>query len=274
MRVAAVTWELRNISQEGEFYDHLFEVLQTCAELGATVAVLPEFFSFELLSVTRKFDESQVASIMSPHWNAIVGALEEGASQHHMAIVGGSHIVGKINRCPIVTPRGETCFVDKHVLTQYERSPMGLQPCDSCQVHQQLGACVCYDCEFPAGARAIAEAGAKVLAVPAFTETRHGFHRVRRCCEARAIENQMFVVHASLVGSIGSEPIPSATGSSAILAPCIEPFPENGVLAETPFNQESVAVADLDFGLIEVVRATGDVRNWQDRDAATWHPTR
>lgn len=274
MRVAAVTWELRKISREGEFYDHLIEVLQSCAELGAAVAVLPEFFSFELLSANSQVDESEVASMMSPHWNAIVGALSEGASRQQMTIVGGSHIVGKINRCPIVTPSGETFFVDKHVLTQYEKSPLGLLPGDSCRVHQDLGACVCYDCEFPAGAKAIAEAGAKILAVPAFTETSHGFHRVRRCCEARAIENQMFVVHSSLVGSIGFEPIPNATGSSAILAPCIEPFPENGVLAETPFNQESVAIADLDLGLIDEVRTTGDVRNWQDRDAATWSPTR
>jgi predicted amidohydrolase len=100
----------------------------------------------------------------------------------------------------------------------------------------------------------------------------HGFHRVRESCRARAIENQVFVVHASLVGSLGREPVPSTAGSSAILAPCVEPFPADGVLAETRLNAEEIAVAELDFEALVASRESGDVRNWHDRSRGDWTP--
>src|SRR3569832_94081 len=111
----------------------------------------------------------------------------------------------------------------------------------------RLGVTICYDSEFPESGRALAEEGVLVQCVPAFTETQRGFQRVRWSCRARAIENQNFVVHASLVGSLGREPAPSTYGSSAILTPSIEPFPIEAVLAETELGEEGVIVADLDL---------------------------
>jgi len=129
---------------------------------------------------------------------------------------------------------------------------------------------VCYDCEFPESSRVLAESGMLVQVVPAFTETRHGFGRVRWSCHARAIENQLFVVHASLVGSLGREPVVSAVGSSAVLTPPIEPFPPGAVLAETDFGVEGVALAEIDFATLLKAREGGDVRNWNDRNRGDW----
>jgi predicted amidohydrolase len=43
------------------------------------------------------------------------------------------------------------------------------------------------------------------------------------------------------------------------------PFPETAILAETPMNQEAVAVADLDWESLLAARESDDVRNWHDR---------
>ncbi len=109
-----------------------------------------------------------------------------------------------------------------------------------------------------------------IQCVPAYTETKHGFHRVRWCCHARTVENQIFVAHSSLVGDLGREPVLKTFGSSAVLCPPLHQFPESGVLAETEMNEEGIAITDLDLDLLEEARATGDVRNWHDRHSSSW----
>jgi predicted amidohydrolase len=177
------------------------------------------------------------------------------------------------NVCHVVDSRGEhTTAQEKVKLTTYEREVWKIAPGRGLSTlpDQQTSVLICYDSEFPEAGRALAERGVLLFCVPAFTETMHGFHRVRHSCHARAIENQVFVVHSSLVGSLGREPVPNAVGSSAILAPSFEPFPANGVLAETTMNEEEIAVAKLDFNALRKAREEGDVRNWHDRDAEWW----
>ncbi|RYG45024.1 hypothetical protein EON79_13610, partial [bacterium] len=111
---------------------------------------------------------------------------------------------------------------------------------------------------------------AKILAVPSWTETQRGFQRVRWSCQARAVEHQTFVIHASLVGGFGYEPVPDSVGSSAIIAPSVEPFPVEAILAQSPYNEESLIVADLDMAMLDEARLRGEVRNWEDRDRGTW----
>ena len=134
----------------------------------------------------------------------------------------------------------------------------------------QIGVTICYDCEFPESGRALAEAGVLIQCVPAFTETQHGFQRVRWCAQARATENQVMVIHASLVGSLGAEPVLTTYGSSAILTPSIAPFPMSAILAETELNCEGIAKVDVDLDWLATSRSRGDVRNWNDRHVSDW----
>ena len=55
-----------------------------------------------------------------------------------------------------------------------------------------------------------------------------------------------------------------------IAAPSVEPFPVEAILRETPLGEEGVIVADLDTTKLEVARAYGEVRNWDDRDKGDW----
>lgn len=272
MRVVAssIAWKIRRVTCFAEFEQHLEALVQACPDSG--LIVLPEFFSFELLSAYGEGPEAMIK--LADDFTKITAVLQRLALLKSATIVGGSHVarVGSSyqNLCPLVTAT-EVTLQAKVKLTQFEMhefrltAGMGLR-----KPYRDIASLICYDSEFPEAARVLAEAGATTLCVPAFTETIRGFQRVRWSCQARAIENQIFVIHSSLVGSLDREPVPVTYGSSAILAPSVLPFPESAILAETPLNEEGVATAELDFELLAACRQSDDVRNWQDRAPSRW----
>jgi predicted amidohydrolase len=274
MKIAAAAWKLLPINREEDFFSHLREFFDRAADVGAEWLVLPELPILELLSLEPHISETDAVDFLLDYAETYEQTLAIYARAFGIQVVGGSHFrreLGLLNTCSVVERAG-TRRQPKNNLTRYEREPWGLDQGIGLTSFDdpRIGVLICYDSEFPEAARSLALGGVEVLFVPAFTESRHGFQRVRWCCQARAIENQIFVVHASLVGGLGREPVVTTYGSSAILAPSHEPFPESAVLAETPLNQEGIAVAELDFEELARCRQGGDVQNWNDRDSSTW----
>lgn len=274
MKVSAVSFRIREISSFQDFVQHIEDLVRQVSVQEANLAVLPELLTLELLHLAPGIKEHQIPSYLASFESEYLASLENLAKSYSLAIVGGSTISrNNTNICPVVSPDGQMTFHPKNILTQWEAVEWGLNPGignpDPCLPN--LGVLVCYDSEFPEATRLIAENGAKLLVVPSYTETQRGYQRVRWSCLARAIENQIFVAHSALVGSLGREPVAQTYGSSAILAPSIEPFPVSAILSETKFNDEDIATAPLDFGLLENARNTGDVRNWNDRNLGRWH---
>jgi predicted amidohydrolase len=69
---------------------------------------------------------------------------------------------------------------------------------------------------------------------------------VRYCAQARAIENHMYVIHSSTVGSLPMVPAVSLNyGQAAIFTPSDFAFARDGILAEGIPNQETMVVAEL-----------------------------
>lgn len=272
MRAAVFSWRLRPATQFADFEDHLREAVALGTAAGADLLVLPENITFELRPMCNGPDEEFARFLASYSYSELLAELSR---RYAMTIVGGTHYVRgdrEIENHALVAEEGRVLGQPKCVLTQWEITELAISPGSGTRLYAggRLGALVCYDVEFPRAARSLAEAGALALAVPAFTETAHGFHRVRSCAHARAIELQIFVLHASLVGGLGVEPAPRATGTSAILAPSVPPFPATGVMAETPWDEESLAVAELDFDALVLSRDSADVRNWHDRNRGDW----
>lgn len=273
MRVAAVNWEIRPIRSKEDFFSHAFEILEKCEEKRAELVVLPEYFSLELAQLWPDSKSTR----LSEQLNQIdLDPLFQSARKSGLGVVWGSTFREEsdqiLNRSQIQWRTGSVEYQDKLVMTQFEFHDWNMSAGSGVTrlKDPRFGVAICYDCEFPELCRIHAESGVECLIVPAFTETRHGFSRVRFSCHARAIENQIFVVHSSLVGTLGREPVPSTYGTSAILAPPIGPFPADGVLAESEPNVEGIAVADLDFEALEWGRNNGDVRNWHDRHNGPW----
>jgi deaminated glutathione amidase len=106
-----------------------------------------------------------------------------------------------------------------------------------------VGLMTCYDLRFPELARALVDAGAEVLVVPAaWVAGPHKVDHWRTLARARAIENTAFVVAAG-------QPGPRYTGHSLVVDPLGE------VLAEAGEGPE-VVTAVLDHTLLERARRT------------------
>jgi predicted amidohydrolase len=276
IRVAAVNWKLRHVRRDSEFFGHFYDLVEKAHAAGAAIIVVPELMVLELLHLEPKLKEVDVPRYLMQYSDAIEAWIQRISENSGLVLVGGSHFKetpeGIVNACAIGHPSLGLVIGAKNNLTQYEKEMWGLATGNSLVKlpDRRVGVTICYDSEFPEAGRALAEEGVTIQCVPAFTETAHGFHRVRYSCHARAVENQVYVVHSSLVGDLGREPVPGTYGSSAILAPPLSQFPANGILAETPVNEEEIVIADLDMDLLEEARATGDVRNWHDRKSSDW----
>ncbi|MBL8068223.1 MAG: hypothetical protein JNM28_07220 [Armatimonadetes bacterium] len=275
VRAAAVSWAIQECASPDAFLGHAADLVGRAARLGAELVVLPESIDLERISYHGPIPQEDVAATLASEFPQVRAHCESLARDYGITLVAGSHlheVEGQYFNSALVCTPDSSFLQPKNVLTQWELEEWRISEGQGLKLaeDQRLGTLVCYDSEFPGSARALCEAGAKILAVPAYNEFPRGFHRVRWSCHARSVECQVFVIHSALVGSLGREPVSRTYGSSAILCPPVEPFREDGILAQTPFNEESIAVADLPIGLIEEARDRDDVRNWHDRDKGNW----
>jgi predicted amidohydrolase len=123
----------------------------------------------------------------------------------------------------------------------------------------KLGMSICYDLRFPHLYRALAQAGASVLAIPSSFTVPTGQAHWQLLMRARAIENGCFVIAAAQAGKheIGR----STYGHSIVVAPWGE------VLAEADGETAGVTFADIDLAL--VAEARGRVPSLQHDRAYT-----
>jgi len=129
-----------------------------------------------------------------------------------------------------------------------------------------IGVLVCYDSEFPELPRHLADQGVLLLFVPFCTDERRGYLRVRYCCHARAIENQIYVITSGVVGNLPNvENMDIHYAESSILTPCDFAFARDGIAADTAPNTETIAFADLRLSDLRVARQSGATRNFRDR---------
>ena len=112
----------------------------------------------------------------------------------------------------------------------------------------------------------MADQGMQILFVPFLTDTQNGYSRVRICAQARAIENECYVV---IAGSVGNLPrvhnMDIQYAQSMVFTPCDFSFPTNGIKSEATPNTEMIVIADVDLDLITELHNHGSVKNLKDR---------
>jgi len=108
-----------------------------------------------------------------------------------------------------------------------------------------VGLSICYDLRFPELYRLLADAGAKVVVVPAAFMLHTGRDHWEVLLRARAIENQCYVVAAGQIGD--HEPGRTCFGRSMVVDPW------GIVVAQAP-DRVGVTVADLDLDALTRVR--------------------
>lgn len=270
IRVATLQYFIRPVRSFQEFHAQVEGLVDTAADYKCQLVVFPEYFTTQLLTLAdiRRPIREQIRDLAGqvPQYMEVMSAL---ARKHGIYLVAGtipvmtSQNVVK-NRCHVFAPSGEHGVQGKLHMTRFEKEEWDVTPEDDLAVFEtnfgRIAVAICYDVEFPEIARAAARKGVDILLVPSCTDDRQGYLRVRYCGHARAIENQIYVVQSSTVGSLPSVPAVFLNyGQACILTPSDFPFARDGILAEGQPNLETMVIAELNLVSIRKSRETGTV---------------
>ncbi|WP_255530166.1 carbon-nitrogen hydrolase family protein [Novosphingobium sp. NBM11] len=211
IRIAAAQYPIELLPSFEAWEAKLARWVEEAVVRGADCLVFPEYAAMELAGTDPAAAGDLAASLelviaLGEAYDAACRAL---AVKHGIVLLGGSRPFRRddgivVNRARLHTPDGGGGYQDKIVMTRFERELWGVSGGDTIQVIDTpaglVGIAICFDVEFPLIARAQAEAGARLILAPSATDTMQGFWRVRIGAQARALENQCFVVQASTVG--------------------------------------------------------------------------
>ena len=277
LRLATAQYDIGFLKNWSDYRAKIDRWVSEAAGSGAKILLFPEYFSMELASlfpeVVYKSLSKQLESLQAilPDFTDLYSEL---ARQHGLYIQAGTYPVRQVggsyrNRAWLFRPDGSSDFQDKLLMTRFENEQWLISAGDEIKVldteYGKVGINVCYDSEFPMIARKQVEAGADLILVPSCTDTLAGYHRVRIGCQARALENQCYVVQSPTVGQAPwSEAVDVNVGAAAIYTPVDYGYPDNGVLSIGVLNQTQWVYADIDLSAIATVRGSGQVFNARD----------
>lgn len=276
VRIATCQMQARAVKDFEEFIGQVEYFVDVAADYEADFILFPELFTLMLLSAEEKeLSPIEAIEALSRYTPRIRNALSQMALTYNINIIGGSHPTrmddGDIHNVAYVCLRdGSVHEQEKMHPTPNEAYWWNIRGGDSIDVIQTdcgpIGILICYDSEFPELARRLVDEGARIIFVPFATDSRQGYMRVRYCSQARAIENQCFVV---LSGNVGNLPnvanMDIQYAQSCILTPCDFPFARDGIAAEATENVETLTISDVNLADLSWARAEGTVRNLADR---------
>jgi len=244
---------------------------------GAKILLFPEYASMELASLLGKEIYSslskQLAEMQALH-NDYLDLFRELAKKYQCIIQAGTFPVkmdsgAYRNRAYLFMPDGQFDYQEKLMMTRFENEQWLIQKGEELRCfnteYGKIAINICYDSEFPMLARKQVEAGANLILVPSCTDTVAGYHRVKIGCQARALENQCYVVQSTLVGNAPwSEAVDVNIGAAAVYTPVDRGFPDNGILAEGKLNTVQWVIAEVSLSACGTVREQGQVFNYRD----------
>ena len=234
------------------------ELVHDAADRGATYVQLPEYFNF--LSPPRAMPAA-AETIPGPTTEQLAQVARSRSIHVHLgSLIERAHEPEKVfNTSVLLDPEGRIAAtyrkthlfdVDIPGAIAYHESDV-IVPGERLSVvdveRVRLGLSICFDLRFPELYRALAGAGAQVLAVPSAFNATTGRAHWEVLVRSRAIENHAFVLAAAQVGST-SEGI-TTWGHSMIVDPW------GVVLAESVKAGPDVLVATLEIDQVAKRRA-------------------
>lgn len=274
LRVSAVQYELQTIQSFEQFADQVTHYMKTAAEFDVDFVLFPEFLTTQLLSIGDEQGRALPIERLPEFTERYRDLFSSLAKQMNVHIVGGTHVIereGKLyNTAHLFYPDGRIAEQPKLHITPTEVKEWNMKQGDGLTVFETdkgtIAMLTCYDIEFPEIVRMAKAKGADIIFCPSCTDDRHGFHRVRYCCHARAVENQVYIVTTGTVGSLRTVDFMRANyGQAAVISPNDIPFPPAGIVVEGVINDDMIVTADLDLELLYKVRESGSVTTWRDR---------
>jgi len=283
VRVCAVQYALRAIASFEDFARHVESYVDVGDDYDADLIVFPELLGAQLLGlITSAGEPAEVMRQLALEFSSAFDALfTRLANEYERIIVAGSmpRIDGErlLNVSSVYFPNFEPVHQAKLHLTPAERTLWHFSPGrDLLVIDADFGkfaGAICYDVQFPELLKVLCNHhGVQLVVVPYMTDDRRGSWRVNTCAQARAIENQIYVVTAGMVGSLPLMTyFTSQFAQSGIYTPSDFAFPMDGVATLAAANVGQVIVADLDLAMLDRARKHGSVHAFLDSQNDTLH---
>ncbi|AJY75689.1 nitrilase-related carbon-nitrogen hydrolase [Paenibacillus beijingensis] len=286
MKVATSQYRVKMLKSFSEFEDHIRGHVESAVAQGAKLLLLPEFFTMELMTLEayRGDTDAEVKKAFEHFAKTYTSPVKEVCSklakEYGIMLAAGSHFAYDdsedryYNTAFVFLPDGHVHVQNKiHPSYELVYNKEMTTPGSRLSVFEadgvKFGVSVCYDSSFPEVARILSKLGADVILAPTACLDEWGRSRNILFSQARASENQVFVVNSHLIGAVPFPPhLPYAftfTGQSGIYAP-IQPMigTANGIIKQGEPNDESVIVGDLNLDYLKYIRDNGHNRNRKD----------
>ncbi len=276
VRVVSVQFQMRKVASFNEFCSQLEYFIDVAADYKADFVVFPEYVSIPLISIEKE-QRSTTENIekMTEYTQQYVDFCREQAISYNVNIIGGTHPTkntdGEIENVAYIFLRDGSVYTQAKIhITPSEKYWRNIEGGNSLSTIETdcgvIGVLVCYDSEFPELSRHLTDQGMKILFVPFCTDEKQGYNRVRYCSQARAVENQIYVVMSGTVGNLPDVANMDVNyAESCILTPCDFPFARDGIAATSIPNTETVVISDLNMTALNASRKSGTVQNLKDR---------
>lgn len=275
VRVGVVQWQMRPIKSVEELLAQAEFFVDALSDYNSDFILFPEFFTAPLMGLCKAGTQpTESIRFLAEFTPKIVEAMSRYAVSYNVNIIAGSMPLLEgdrlFNVAYVCERSGVVHEQYKLHITPNERDYWVIEGGDGLAVFDtdagKIGVLICYDVEFPELPRLLSQMGMDILFVPFWTDTKNGYLRVQRCAQARAIENECYVV---ISGSVGNLPqvdnLDLQYAQSAVYAPSDFAFPHDAIMSETTPNTEQLLLVDLDLDKLQELRVEGSVTNRKDR---------
>ncbi|AKO52604.1 hydrolase [Marinobacter psychrophilus] len=274
VRMGAVQWQMREFASVEEVLTQVEYFVDALSDYKSDFALFPEFFNAPLMGLTDQVDQTRAVRFLAGFTEQFRNEMSDMAVSYNINIITGSMPLIENDRVYNVS---YLCHRDGRVdeqrkihITPHERRDWVIEGGNEFKVFDtdagRVAIMICYDIEFPELGRMAAEQEVDIICVPFWTDTKNGYLRVRHCAQARAIENECYVV---ITGSVGNLPkvenLDIQYAQSSVFSPSDFGFPHDAVMAETTPNTEMIMFSDMDLEKLTLVRNEGSVTNLKDR---------
>lgn len=274
VRLGVVQLQMRSIPSLQAFFDQIEFFIDAVSGYKADFICFPEYINAPLMAPFNADGPAGAIRKLAELTDEIRDFFIQKAVEYNINIITGSmpqYRDGRLYNVVYLCRRDGSYEKQYKIhITPSEEKDWGMVGGDTVNVFDtdagKVAMLICYDSEFPELGRILADKGVQILFVPFCTDTSTGYYRVRYCSQARAIENECYVV---IAGSVGNLPrvvnMDIQYAQSAVFSPSDFAFPNKAIVAEATTNTETTLIADVDLHDLTDLHSYGSVRNLRQR---------
>ena len=240
VRVGLVQWQMRSYKTLDDLFEQVEFFVDAVSDYKSDFVLFPEYFNAPLMSKFNDKGESQAIRGLAKYTDESRDRFINLAISYNINIITGS--MPYVKEDGLLYNVGFLCRRDG-TYEMYEKMHVT-----------------------PDEIKSWGLSGGKLLQTFDTDCAQNAYSRVRVCAQARAIENECFVVIAGCVGNLPRvHNMDIQYAQSGVFTPCDFAFPTDGKRAEATPNTEMILVSDVDLDLLNALHTYGSVRNLKDR---------